>query len=203
MSNIQATTFSIDEELTISETELLLDYIKSKAGMVFAPRLHSLVKKQFDAIKNLSKAKNNGEFLRALLSGSKELEAQVLFESLTVHETMFFRDSKYFNFMEKFMLPKIIKENQAKKSLSIWIAAGSSGQEIYSILFMILEKFPELNSWTLNLYSTDLSSKIVKKAKDGMYESHEIGRGLPEGFLNKYFTKIDEKFWQVKDIYRN
>jgi len=203
MSNMDLTTLCANEELSVTETEELLEYIKIKTGMIFAPRLHSLVKKQFDNIKDISGAKDKNTFLKALTTGLKELESQALFESLTVHETMFFRDSKYFGFMEQFMIPKLIKENQMKKSLSIWIAAGSSGQEIYSILIMLYEKFPELKGWNLAFYSTDLSSKVIDKAKQGIYETHEISRGLPEEYLNKYFNKNDDKHWQVKDTYRN
>lgn len=202
MSNIDLSILQTDSELSINETEQLLEYIKLRTGMVFAPRLHSLVKKQFHHIKDLS-GMTKTEFLAGLLNGSKEMEAQALFESLTVHETMFFRDSKYFQFLEKYMFPRLIQENAIKKSLSIWISAGSSGQEVYSILMLLYEKFPQISDWALNFYSTDLSSKIIKKAQDGIYESHEISRGLPEEYITKYFSSIDDKHWQVKDIYRN
>lgn len=201
MSNLESPN-EIDSELNVTETEQLLDYIKSKTGMVFAPRLHPIVKKQFETIRKVSNATNKDVFLKALVAGAKKMESQALFENLTVHETMFFRDTKYFNFMETFMFQKLIDDNRAKKSLYMWIAAGSSGQEIYSILFMLYEKFPELRNWALNLFSTDISTQIIKKAKDGIYEAHELNRGLPETYLRQYFKQIDEKYWQVKDEYR-
>lgn len=194
---------NVDAELGVAETEKLLDYIKSKTGMVFAPRLHAVVRKQFETVCKISKERNKEAFLKALTAGTKKLESQVLFENLTVHETMFFRDAKYFSFMQDFMFPKIIEQNRIKKSLSVWIAAGSSGQEVYSILFMLYDKFPELKSWAINLYSTDLSSQIIQKAKEAVYENHELNRGLPEGCLKQYFKQIGEKHWQVKDEYRS
>lgn len=199
MSELELST---DNDLSVVETEQLLEYIKSKTGMTFAPRLHSVVKKQFETIRKISNVTNKEVFLRALISGAKKLESQALFENLTVHETMFFRDAKYYNFMEHFMFPKIIEDNKNKKSLYLWIAAGSSGQEIYSILFMLYEKFPELRGWALNLFSTDISAQIIKKAKEGIYEAHELNRGLPEQYLRQYFKQIDDKYWQVKDEYR-
>jgi chemotaxis protein methyltransferase CheR len=191
-----------DGELGVTETEQLLEYIKSKTGIVFAPRLHGIVKKQFDIVRKLSNSGEKEIFLRALITGAKRMESQALFENLTIHETMFFRDVKYFNFMETFMIPQLIEANKNRKALNIWVAAGSSGQEVYSILFMLYEKFPELKTWALNLYSTDLSKQIVQKAKEGIYESHEVNRGLPESYLKQYFKQIDNRYWQVKDEYR-
>jgi len=191
------------DDLNVTEMEQLLEYIKGRTGMVFAPRLHGIVKKQFETIRKISNLTNKEVFLKALIAGTKRLESQALFENLTVHETMFFRDSKYFGFMENFMFPALIEDNKNKRSLNIWIAAGSSGQEIYSILFMLYDKFPELKTWALNFYSTDLSTQIVQKAREGIYEAHEINRGLSEAHLKQYFKQIEEKYWQIKDEYRN
>lgn len=190
-------------ELTETQLETLLEYIKSKTGMVFAPRLRSWVSKQFIEVFQTSSETLFPMFFTSLVGDKKKYESQVLFERLTVHETMFFRDKKYFDFIETTMIPDLIKAKQATKSLSIWIAAGSSGQEIYSIYFKLLEKFPELKTWNLSLYSTDLSQAIVDKAKNGTYEAHEIGRGLDEDILKKYFKQVDNKSWQVQDDIRN
>lgn len=192
----------VDLELNVDETETLLSYIQDKTGMIFAPRLHPTVRKQFDKVRKIHNAGNKDAFLKALVAGYRQREAQVLFESLSVHETMFFRDAKYFHFIETFMLPKIIENNRDHRSLTIWIAAGSSGQEIYSILFLIYEKFPELKTWKLNLYSTDLSGQIIDKASKGIYEIHELNRGLTEEQKMRYFKKVNDS-WQIQEEYRS
>lgn len=188
--------------LNIEQREQLLKYIKEQTGMVFAARLHSWVEKQFSLVFNAARDPDPNLFLSKLCSGSRTMEAQALFESLTVHETMFYRDKRYFAFLKDKLLPNLIEKNKNSKSLSIWIAAGSSGQEIYSILFTILDNFPSLSSWNLKLYSTDLSQQIIDKARKGIYEEHEIRRGMNEDGLAKYFDKVGDKAFQVKDQYR-
>lgn len=201
MSNTDTEKFEFELELSVSETEQLLEFIQNKTGMIFAPRLHNLVKKEFDKVKEASSIKDKVSFLRGLTSDLRPKEAQMLFESLTVHETMFFRDANYFNFMKNFMFPKLIEMNKNRQALNIWVAAGSSGQEALSILILLMQEFPELNTWTLNIFSTDISSQIIEKAKNGVYEIHELNRGLSEKQLKQYFEQIDNRHWKVKSIY--
>ncbi len=190
-------------ELSELQLEKLVTYIAAKTGMVFASRLKSWVIKQFETVFKESGVPSLDVFLMALTNDQLRNESQALFERLTVHETMFYRDAKYFEFLRTTMFPKLIESKKTHKTLSLWVAAGSSGQEAYSILFTIFNNFPELVNWNIKIYSTDISTAIIKKAKEGTYESHEIERGLDEVSLNKFFNKLNEKYYQVKAEYRS
>ncbi len=190
-------------ELNFEQSEKLLEFVKAKTGMVFALRLMPWVTKQLFIVFNSARATDLDLFIQELITGRRPKDAQLLFDHLTVNETMFFRDKKYFDFMVQKMFPDIIKNNQLKRSLSVWIAAGSSGQEAYSILFSILENFPLIKGWSIQIYSTDLCTEVVKKSQEGIYEKHEIGRGLDDVRLQKYFNPIDDRYYQVRQEYRN
>lgn len=151
--------------LSEEQMKVLLSYVSKQTGMEFASRLNNWVNKKFFDVYQANGGTDTKTFLDGIVTNIKQKERDELFDSLTVNETMFFRDSKYFDFIEKVMLPKLIEKNQAIKTLSIWIAAGSSGQEIYSILMLILEKFPDLKSWRLNFTSSDICSDVVAKAQ--------------------------------------
>ena len=198
---LQTSTNNLSE-LSFEQTDKLLEWVKLKTGMVFASRLMPWVLKQLDQVFQASGAANINLFLQDLIAGKKLLEAQILFDNLTVNETMFFRDKKYFDFIVQKMFPDIIQNNQSTRSLSVWVAAGSSGQEAYSILFAILENFPLVKGWNIQIYSTDLCTEVIKKAKEGKYEKHEISRGLDNALLERYFTPIDDRYFQVKQEYR-
>lgn len=200
MQDIQAQSAA---NLTNDEVDKLLNFVKDRTGMIFAQRLRPWVLKQVDLVFSQTKETNISQFVSQLISGQKKLEANALFDSLTVNETMFFRDKTYFNFMTDIMFPQIIEQNRISKSIRIWIAAGSSGQEAYSILFLLHSKFPSLYEWDVQVLSTDLSHEVVEKGKKGIYEKHEIERGLSPEQLEKFFNKIDETHWQVKTDYRN
>ncbi len=120
---------------------------------------------------------------------------------LTIHETFFFRDDAPFDVLRSTVLPDLIKARAESRSLSIWSAACSSGQEPYSIAMMLCEHFPELRDWQIYIYATDISAPILEKARNGRYSQFEVERGLPAHFL-KYFEQ-DGQNWRVKEAIRN
>jgi chemotaxis protein methyltransferase CheR len=125
------------------------------------------------------------------------LHHQVI-ESLVTNETSFFRDTHPFEALKKYVLPELINQRTIERSLNIWCAACSNGQEPYSIAMLIKEHFPTLANWSVRLLASDFSSKVLAKAKQGRYNQLEIQRGLPKNFRDRYFEKIDHD-WQIKN----
>lgn len=115
---------------------------------------------------------------------------------LTIHETFFFRDDPPFNVLRDTILPEMVNTRSATKTINIWSAACSSGQEPYSIAMLICDHFPEMRDWKINILATDISEDILTKAKEGHYTQFEIERGLPDRML-KYFDKV-EHGWNIK-----
>lgn len=198
MSEIASKTLSTEKR------DLLLNFVDKQTGMIFAPRLHTWIDKQVIAIFEKSGSSDINAFILDIISGKNPTLAQKIFESLTVHETMFFRDKKYFEFLKAELFPNLIETNKIKKSIDIWISAGSSGQEAYSILFMLLEDFPETKNWMITIYSTDISNHIIEKAQNAIYEAHEMNRGLEGDHpIRKYFEELQNNKWQIKHEIRS
>lgn len=127
--------------------------------------------------------------------------AQHIIEALTTHETLFFRDVKPFETLKKEILPPLIAARQATRQLTIWSAACSTGQEIYSVAMLLKEHFPEVFAWPVKLYATDISKPVIERAIQGRFQQLEVNRGLPAAMLVKYFER-DGVDWKVKDEIR-
>ncbi|MDZ8049959.1 MAG: CheR family methyltransferase [Aulosira sp. ZfuVER01] len=125
------------------------------------------------------------------------LHSQVI-ESLVTNETFFFRDRHPFEALKNFVLPELINKRTIERSLNIWCAACSNGQEPYSIAMLIREHFPMLASWSVKLIASDFSSKVLARARQGRYNQLEIQRGLPKNLCDRYFYKLDRD-WQIHD----
>ncbi len=97
-------------------------------------------------------------------------------EALTVHETRFFRDVHAFEALEEKILPELIAARHAERSLSIWCAACSTGQEPYSVAMVIKSSFPELLRWRVRIVASDLSANALARARLGRYTRLEISR---------------------------
>jgi len=124
-----------------------------------------------------------------------DLHLQVI-ELMMTTETWFFRDSYPFEAVRERILPELINKRQNQRSLNIWCAASSSGQEPYSLAILLKEHFPQLASWTISLIASDISHKMLNKARQGNYSQHEMSRGLSPYLREKYF-QLRGKEWQL------
>ncbi|MBN2890668.1 MAG: hypothetical protein JXL97_02265 [Bacteroidales bacterium] len=133
------------------------------------------------------------EYIRFVFSTKGNSEVQKMVDEITTNKTDFFRESKHFDFFKE----NIIKQNE---SLRIWSAGCSTGEEAYS-LAMILE---ESNNLSYSILATDLSTKVIEAAKNGIYQELVV-KPIQENILNKYFTEEitdDKKFYKAKQQIR-
>lgn len=128
------------------------------------------------------------------------LESAVV-DAMTTNETLFFRDQTPFNLFRDVILPERLAANAASRSLRIWCAAVSSGQEAYSLAMLIDEFGERLAGWKIEILGTDISAEILEKARAGIYSQFEIQRGLPIQMLLKHFQQVGDK-WQVSQRIR-
>jgi chemotaxis protein methyltransferase CheR len=117
-------------------------------------------------------------------------------EAMTINETSFFRDNSPFELMRIALLPSLIERRRSSRTLRLWSAASSTGQEAYSLAMLLREHFPELASWKIEILGTDISSEMVDRSRAGRYQRIEINRGLPARFLLKYLLRVDDE-WEV------
>jgi len=122
-------------------------------------------------------------------------------EAMTTNETSFFRDIHPFETLKKEIFPELIEKRKIKRELNIWCGASSSGQEPYSLVMVLRNNFPELNSWKINFSASDLSNQMLNRCKSGIYSQLEVNRGLPAPLMVKYFERIGTE-WQVKEELR-
>ncbi len=117
-------------------------------------------------------------------------------EAMTTNETLFFRDSAPFKAMQEKLIPELLNQRKATKTLRFWSAASSSGQEPYSLAMLLLEM--GLEDWKIEILGTDISDQMVERARSGKYMQIEVNRGLPAPYLVKYFQRHGLE-WQLKD----
>jgi len=118
-------------------------------------------------------------------------------EAMTINETSFFRDARPFELLRTDLLPKLIENRRGVRSLRIWSAACSTGQEAYSTGMLLLEHFPQLASWNMRIEGTDISGEVVRRCQSGTYQRIEMNRGLPARHIVRFFDHHGED-WTVK-----
>lgn len=115
---------------------------------------------------------------------------------MTVNETAFFRDRKMFDVLRDTIVPRLIDANSTQRKLRIWSAAGSTGQEAYSLAMLLCEHFPSLADWDVRIIGTDIAHHVIAYARRGRYRRLEVNSGLPVRLLVKYLVH-DGAEWEV------
>ena len=116
------------------------------------------------------------------------LHGRVL-DAMTNNETWFFRDLHPFDMIRRVLLPDLIEKRKQSRTLNIWSAASSTGQEAYSLAMLVHEHFPELRNWRVRILGTDICSTVLNRARAGRYSQLEVNRGLPAPLLARYFRR--------------
>ena len=128
-----------------------------------------------------------------------DLERSVA-EAMTINETSFFRDQRPFELLRTELIPPLIERRRSVRTLRIWSAACSTGQEALSIAILLREHFADIAPWNITIEGTDISADVVQRACAGRYHRIEVNRGLPARYLVKYFDYGGDDWVARSDI---
>ena len=188
--------------LSPSEFEQIRKIVQESSGIVLDPGKQMMVEQKLKAVAEELGKGSPDAVAREVISSPRSSTSQSLVEALITPETGFFRDNRSFMALKEAVLPSLIEKRAATRTLNLWSAGCSSGQEPYSILMMMQENFPQLKGWTIRFIASDISTKVLSKAREGSYSQLEMNRGLPAPLLLKYFQKSGLQ-WQLKPALRS
>ncbi|TCU62362.1 CheR-type MCP methyltransferase [Bradyrhizobium sp. R2.2-H] len=181
--------------MTPTEYEYLRKFLKDNSGLDLSADKQYLIESRLLPLARKTGLSGIAELVQKLQAGSRTLITDVV-EAMTTNETFFFRDKVPFDHFRDHIMPEIIKARANRRSVRIWCAAGSTGQEPYSLAMCLKEMGAALTGWRVEIIATDLSQEVLEKARAGIYSQFEVQRGLPIQMLVKYFKQTGET-WQI------
>ncbi len=175
------------------------NFIESELGIIYADHNYFQLQNRLEEIAHLLGVKTIEALYEQAQNGIFGQFRQLLLDVATNNETSFFRDPKIFRLMEKMILPEMKAKLSGFDTLKIWSAASSTGQEAITTAITISDWCAK-NSATLNfeIKGTDVSERVLARAKAAKYSQLEVQRGMPAPYLIKYFTKDDQDQWTAK-----
>lgn len=142
------------------------------------------------------------EYLDIVFNDKSGEEMSHLLNKLTTNHTFFMRETEHFEYLENVVLP-YLEETIKDRDIRIWSAGCSFGNEPYNLAMCIANYFNiKKTNWDCKILATDISLKALNIAKQGIYADNTL-TDLPNGWLEKYFDKIDNGNYQVKKILRD
>jgi chemotaxis protein methyltransferase CheR len=181
--------------VTSQDYEFLRKLLKERSGLDLSADKQYLVESRLIPLARKVGLSGIGELVARLKAGDASLVTDVV-EAMTTNETFFFRDKIPFDHLRDTILPALTHSRASRRTLRIWSAACSTGQEPYSIAMCLKEKAAMLAGWRVEIVGTDLSQEVLEKSRSGIYSQFEVQRGLPIQLLVKYFAQIGE-MWQL------
>jgi chemotaxis protein methyltransferase CheR len=181
--------------VTPQDYEFLRKLLKERSGLVLSADKQYLVESRLMPLARRANLSGLAELIQKLKGGADALTTDVV-EAMTTNETFFFRDKIPFDHLRATIVPELLQARASRRSLRIWCAAASTGQEPYSIAMCLKELAPTLAGWRVEILATDLSQAVLEKSKSGIFSQFEVQRGLPIQMLVKHFTQIGE-LWQL------
>jgi chemotaxis protein methyltransferase CheR len=136
----------------------------------------------------------------ALIRSNKE-EMKEFLDAVTTNLTRFFRNQAHFDALIHFVIPAVLEEKKriGSRSLRVWSAGCSTGEEPYTIAMILQDILPP--SYSFEIIASDISLKSIMVAKTGYYPATRID-GVPSAYLERFFIKTDTGY-QVVDELKN
>ena len=130
------------------------------------------------------------DYLQHLTQSNGQAETTILLNEIIVGETRFFRGMPQLDAFRKIVVPKLVaaKSTAAGRTLKIWSAGCSTGEEAYTLAIILLEASSLLQGWTCSVLAMDLNENSVEHAKRGIYGENST-MNLPPLIRQKYFVK--------------
>jgi chemotaxis protein methyltransferase CheR len=186
-------------DISADNYAFLQNYIQRESGIALGQDKLYLLKSRLLPVMEHQSLRSLDDLCQRLRTAPTPALRRSVVEAMTTHETLFFRDPAVYDALRTSIIPAIARTRQVTRSMRIWSAACSSGQEPYSLAMLLLEA--GYADWNIEILGTDLSTQILDRAAAGSYLQIEINRGMPAAMLVKYFQRAGLN-WQVKSEVR-
>lgn len=174
-------------EIGPDEFAYITGVLHRETGIRLSPGKEALVAGRLDKrLRHLGLA-DYPEYVRFLRTQSPASPEMVqLINLLTTNETFFFRERQHFDFLRDIVVPG----RERGRSLRLWSAASSTGEEAYTAAMVLAESLPE-QDW--EIVGTDISSRVVDGARMGIYPINAAEK-IPPPLLRKYCMRGRDEY---------
>lgn len=180
------------------EFKRVCEVFSSSVGLHFSPDRRAMLGRNLATAAKEFEYQNINEFIAWLVSPIRiRAELETLAPFLTNPETYFWREAHVFNAFSQDVIPGLVElKKNSGKSINIWCAGCSSGEEAYSIAISLYRTIPDIKEWNINILATDINTKVLDKARAGVYGPWSF-RNSPLWLRNRYMNQLNDKEYEI------
>jgi len=199
MSSLFSKSSTLRQGVKITDEEFirLRDFIYGKSGIFVDEKRKYLFESRFSRRLGELGLTNFTDYIK-YLKVDRGQELKQLFAMVTTNETSFCRDTKQLDSFRDNLLKEVLDRQRkaGRLELNVWSAGCSSGEEPYTLVFLLLEILKaEITRWRINITAVDLSEDMITRAKAGIYTEYAF-KTTPDDIRKRYFKEV-EGGWEL------
>ena len=175
------------QPLTDPQFEDISTLVKSICGINLHDGKKELVKARLAKRIRLLGLRDFDEYISYVRADASSAELTAMLDHLSTNLTSFFREMAHFDHLRSVVIPELLRRKRDTAQIRIWSSGCSTGEEPYSLAILLTDTFPELRCWDVKILATDLSTRVLARAREGQYETARVAQ-MPQSLLTKYFT---------------
>ena len=173
--------------MSISDADFkrMVNFIQSSYGIDLSQKKQLITSRLSPALKKLGYG-TFAEFVNHLLDKKENDEVTLVLNKLTTNYTFFMREKEHLDYFCNNIIPEIVRRHERDKTLAIWSAGCSSGEEPYNITMFLYDYLgSRAKDWDTRILATDISAQALSSARRGTYNLPDT---IPADWKRKDFT---------------
>jgi chemotaxis protein methyltransferase CheR len=176
------------------------EFLYRRTGMVFTEDKRYYVERRVnERIRATGSPSFNSYFALLRIDTAGEIEQFV--NAFTVNETYFYREIHQLRCLTKDLLADRVKGPGSAKAIRIWSLPCSTGEEPYSIAIWLLQNWPPVDAFDIEIVGSDIDTRVLVAARAGVFGKRALAQ-LPADVIDKYFVALGEEQWRLLDDIR-
>ncbi len=176
----------------------ICDFLYRRTGMSYGESKRYYIERRIAERIESVKARSFASYMATLLTEASEAEA--LINSFTVNETYFYREEQQLRCLSQEILPEIIARRGPGDLVRIWSVPCSTGEEPYSVALWLLENWPLVDAYNIEIVGSDIDTRALAAADAGIYGERALAR-LPAGIRSRYFESFaGSRYRIIRDL---
>jgi chemotaxis protein methyltransferase CheR len=188
--------FSAIPTVRPEDLKRLCGVLYDRTGMIFGEAKRYYIERRVADRMTKTGISDVARYLATLSVDQNELQA--LINAFTINETYFYREERQLAALSREILPRVVETRRPGSLVRIWSMPCSTGDEPYSIAIWLLENWPMVDAWNIEIVGSDVDTAALSQARRGRYGERALAR-LPEDVRDRYFGPVKGHTREIVD----
>ena len=181
--------------VTADDVVRLCEFLYRRTGMLFDDSKRYYIDRRLIERMAATRSHTFQEYF-ATVRANAEHEIEHLINAFTVNETYFYREDHQLRCMTSNLLDGIVSKRAPDEPIKIWSLPCSTGEEPYSIAIWLMENWPAVDRYNIEIIGSDIDTRVLTAAAKGIYGERALMR-LSTSIRERYFRPLTADTFQI------